>query len=276
MDRTDTTLNFQIASGSVAGRDHAGAGKNNQDAAFWVRTDAATVLLVCDGCSSGKFSEAGALFGARITANAILQRRARPAEDSFEVLEDARLAVLERLRELSKLAHLDGIQELLFTVVGALITPETTTLFSIGDGVVAVNGEVTVIGPFPGNAPPYLAYGLEKECAAAPRFKIHRVLPSSDVQSLLIGTDGVADLIQIADQTLPGRCETVGPLEQFWCEERFFKNADMLRRRLALINRSSVAADWERQSIERHIGLLRDDTTLIVAKREGGSHERIH
>jgi len=186
MDTTETRFKFQIASGSIAGRDHVNDGKNNQDAAFWMQTETATVLLVCDGCSSGEHSEAGAFFGARIVTDAILTSAERFSADlrvePERVLEEARLTALARLRELTRLTRLDGIQELLFTIVGVLITQQTTVLFSIGDGVIAVNGEVIDIGPFPGNAPPYLAYGLDEQCAKPPRFEIHGVLKTDDVQ----------------------------------------------------------------------------------------------
>jgi hypothetical protein len=273
MVQLHTTNAFQIVAGSVLGRDHANAGKNNQDAAFWIQNDTATVLIVCDGCSSSAHSEAGAWAGAQIVCNTIAECIKRHAPDVLAlspdlVLEDARRIALSKMRDCITLLGINGRDELLFTIVGALMTEETTVLFSIGDGLLAINGEVIRIGPYPGNAPPYLAYGLDNSTPdKAPRFDIHRVVKTRSVQSLLIGTDGVADLQELTDRTLPGRYDTVGPLEQFWQDDRYFKNADMIRRRLALLNRCAATPDWERRSIDRHIGLLRDDTTLIVARR---------
>jgi hypothetical protein len=273
MIQLQATTAFQIAAGSVLGRDHANAGKSNQDAAFWIQNDSAMVLIVCDGCSSSAHSEAGAWAGARIVCNTIFECVKRLAADALAltpdlVLEDARRIALARMREFVTLLGTHGREELLFTIVGALMTEETTVLFSIGDGLVAVNDEVIRIGPYPGNAPPYLAYGLENPTQEkAPRFDIHRVVRTSLVDSVLIGTDGVADLQELTDRTLPGRHDIVGPLGQFWQDDRYFKNPDMIRRRLALINRCAATPDWERRSIDRQIGLLRDDTTLIVARR---------
>src|SRR6185369_15451235 len=127
------TNNFEFAAGSVTGRDHAAAGKNNQDAACRLQTEFATVLLVCDGCSSGERSEIGAFSGARIVTHAVAACAERHAT-AEALLEDARKESLAGLRELKNLLRLNSIQELLFTVVGALITAETTVLFSIGDG----------------------------------------------------------------------------------------------------------------------------------------------
>lgn len=58
---------FDVAAGSVTGRDHVLAGKNNQDAWAYRHCDESLVAVVCDGCGSGKYTE----IGARVMANAV-------------------------------------------------------------------------------------------------------------------------------------------------------------------------------------------------------------
>jgi hypothetical protein len=155
----------------------------------------------------------------------------------------------------------------LFTIVGALLTPTRAVFFSLGDGLLAVNEEVTVLGPFPGNAPPYLGYGLVNSALPPEmlRFHIHRVLPLEELRTFLLGTDGVQELMQAAKSHMPGKTESVGPLSQFWQEERFFRNPDMARRRLAGIARDATTRTDG--GIRKEAGLLPDDTTLIVGRR---------
>ena len=85
---------------------------------------------------------------------------------------------------------------------------------------------------------------------------------------MLIGSDGVSDLIQVAEQALPGRSEMVGDLADFWQDDRYFRNPDQVRRRLALINREVTMLDKQAQHWVRQSGLLPDDTTLIVIRRK--------
>jgi len=114
---------------------------------------------------------------------------------------------------------------------------------SIGDGVVFVNDRLTRLGPFADNAPPYPAYALTAADGDGPRFQIERIAPTSEVRSLLIGTDGVNDLIAAQDRPVPGKTETVGPISRFWKDECYFANPDAVRRRLALINSECVRQD---------------------------------
>ena len=118
----------------------------------------------------------------------------------------------------------DRVLQLLFDAVPA----ERAVVFGIGDGVFAVGDEITRLGPFPGNAPPYLGYGLAGE---GPRFSIHRVIPAASFTSALIGTDGAADYSALEGAAIPGaRGERVPPLRSFWSEDRFFRNVDAVRR----------------------------------------------
>jgi uncharacterized protein YbjQ (UPF0145 family) len=273
---------FQLAGGSVVGRSHRMAGKNNQDAMCCLRLQNTIVATVCDGCGSGLQSEVGAHLGARLVTQAIVNQLARgggeinlqSTSDVEAMLEKARRKVLHELRRVAKSMGDDMASIVtdyfLFTVVGVCLTPKQALFFSLGDGLIVVNGKALLLGPFPGNAPPYLAYGLvpgRLQCTQqALCFRIQQVLPTSEVQSFLIATDGVEDLRGAADRMMPGRNERVGAIEQFWCEERYFSNPDMIRRRLAGINRDVVVGEQEITCKQN--GLLSDDTTLIVGRRK--------
>ena len=64
---------FEIAVGTVIGRDHRVSGKNNQDAFCCLMADHLIVAVVCDGCGSSPHSEVGAKIGAKIIAAEILR-----------------------------------------------------------------------------------------------------------------------------------------------------------------------------------------------------------
>jgi Protein phosphatase 2C len=264
------SLPFDVAAATVIGREHARAGRNNQDA-FWARaSEHGLAAVVADGCGSGAQSELGACLGARrVVEGALALLGLQVPVDSPEFLQRLGADVLCFLQAVSGELGERAIGEaLLFTVVGAVVTPEHTLVFSAGDGVWALNGEVHRLGPFPGNAPPYLAYGLLEPGAGSLRTNTLR--PTAEVDSLLLGTDGAADLADLAGARVPERDEPVGPLAQFWSDERYFHNPDALRRRLSLLNRESVRADFPAQRLVRVPGLLSDDTTLVVLRRRQG------
>ncbi len=261
---------FEVAAGSVAGRDHTALGRNNQDAYLVEEIPEAVLAVVTDGCGSGRFSEVGARLGARLTIQA-LRRRLPELETAGPeaALEAVRRDVVEDLGRL--MSALGGVDEVLashflFTIVGAAITRELTVVFMLGDGVVGLNGRLEVV-TCPANAPPYLAYALAPPPGEEPRFRIAHALPTSEVTSVLVGTDGVADLLAASDRPIPGQAAAAGPLSQYWEEGRYFGNPALLARRLALLNRSAQRVDWSNRRVFRTQGLLPDDTTLVVIRR---------
>jgi len=274
------TNHFELAQGTLTGREHVRTGKNNQDACdCYVGADM-IIAVVCDGCSGGRHNEVGAKLGASLLVEALRRQLvsarqddrawrlaaslagltpAETAERSPANLHDAglwesaRRAVLRHLGLIVKRmgGHPMHIihDHFLFTAVGVVVTPRQAALFSLGDGLIVLNGETLRLGPFPGNQPPYLGYALDERTAGrfpknALRFQVHHVLPTDDVRCLLIGTDGVEDLAKM------------GSLRRFWEDDRYFRNPDMIRRTLALIGKDP--------------GLLPDDTTLIVIRRKPG------
>ena len=285
---------WEIAGGSIAGRDRQRLGKNNQDAFSWaIAEPAAIIAVVSDGCGSGTHSEVGAKIGVKLVTEAIVRQLKGEREreggreggiegegernilnSTFAVdWQQVQQEVLMDLQSLVKAMGGDFSQTVrnyfLFTVVGALLTPAGATIFAIGDGVAIANGKPIQLGPFPGNAPPYLAYGLFANQKSNDRwqFQIHQHLPIDEVESILIGTDGVSDLIKIGDRNLPGKSEAVGLISQFWQDDRYFKNPDAIRRQLALINREVTKPNWQGYQISKEVGLLPDDTTLVAISK---------
>jgi hypothetical protein len=234
------TPRFEVAGGTVAGRDHVLLGRNNQDALCWSETPAGLVAVVADGCGSGIHSEVGAQLGARLVTEILRGLGPRLADERPEaVLDRARLDLLAQLRVLANAMGGSLTQVvsdyLLFTLQGFVVGPHTTFVFGIGDGSVAVNGEICRLVA-PDNAPAYAGYGLLGE---APAFTVHACLPTRDVRSLLVGTDGLDEVPHIAP---------------FWDEDRYFTNPHNVTRRLRQLSRPSQGLT------------LPDDTTLVAAR----------
>lgn len=294
------SLSYEVTAGSIVGKHHVFnknllVGKPNQDGHAWMKHDDLLIAVVTDGCGSGSHSEVGARLAARYlltTIEHIYRRMQRSMEQ--EHVPIASTSFWERVRQ-DLLAYIHMLTEkltpeeipyaatlrdyFLFTVVAAVVTPDDTVIASIGDGVFSVNGEVHRLGPFEHNKPPYPAYALVgSEFSNKPellRFTVHPVVPTAQLQSLLIGSDGVNDLIAAETLCLPGKQEPVGPFSQWWSDDRYFLNTDSVRRRLALMNSQRTQWSAARQCFETIPGLLPDDTTLIavrhVPKKGGGS-----
>jgi len=209
---------FQIAGGSVPGWEHTQPGKpawhNNQDAYHWRSGEDHLVAVVCDGCSSAPQSELGALLVARLITTVLTQHLSGSfklsKENAGELLSSLKAELLAVLGSLERVAAMAGVDSLLaesflHTILGVVMTKEVTLIFSLGDGVWAINGEVSVIPRYEANKPPYLAYHLIPSTLDARdlEFVVLHVLPTCDLESLVIGSDGVADLASAAELPLP-------------------------------------------------------------------------
>ncbi|OGZ09462.1 MAG: hypothetical protein A3D67_02565 [Candidatus Lloydbacteria bacterium RIFCSPHIGHO2_02_FULL_51_22] len=270
---------FRIAGGSVPGTAHTKPGQpgwvNNQDAFVWHTEKGYLVAVVCDGCSSAPHSEVGAKIGAQLFSRTLSRNISFTGTTSL-VTDDLRVTqkhVGDDIVSLAKRMSEGRIEKeyqqiladyFLFTIIGVVITPDETTVFSLGDGVHAINERVEVIAPYENNAPPYLVYAHMPAVTYPGSLDVHirMTVPTKDVQSVLIGTDGVADFVAAATSPLPGKTEVLGPLSQFWTDDKFVGNPDAIRRRLAIANREWVESGHIKK------GLLPDDTTLVVIRRE--------
>lgn len=271
---------FEVTAGSVAGRDHRLAGRNSQDACAMISRPFVLTAFACDGCSSSPKSEVGANLGARLLAEFLgksLETIGPGTRLDFATLtkhcERARVDMLAYLRVIGR--QLGGSfttvvsEHFLFTAIGIIATPAFVAVVAAGDGLYAINGKVAQLGPFPGNAPPYLGYGLldaDQISGPVPLLEVVAIMPTPDVQSVLVGTDGAFDLQAKADRYIPGTSEPLGPLSQFWENAKFFANPDALRRRLTVAGRDIVRKCDE--ELQTDPSLLSDDTTLIVLRRK--------
>jgi hypothetical protein len=253
-----------LAVASVTGRDHLKLGRNNQDAlAHWGQGDL-LCAVVADGCGSSPHSEAGARLGAKFLCNALALQLAEGERfaNAAAVLEEARLDILAKLRPIAvALAGSDDPRalaeavrdHLLFTLVGAVLGPFGTLLFSIGDGALAIELPVDraieslPLGPFAGNEPPYLGYALLPERAHgfaddALRFQI--AAQRDTACAFALGTDGALELFAGSPPVL------------LLNDPSLFKNPDALRRKLWLLA----------QGKSGDAPALRDDTTLVLVR----------
>jgi hypothetical protein len=159
----------------------------------------------------------------------------------------------------------------LCTVLGVMVTPYGACTFSIGDGLFILNGDVQLIGPFPDNKPPYPAYAITGSDVTDSRIDLLsftvNYLPLAQLESLVVGTDGLGDLIGISDQAMPGTSEAVGSIARLWTDDSHFSNPVALTRYLSRVNRTSVELDRRAIKLISHHGLLQDDTTCVVLRR---------
>jgi hypothetical protein len=231
---------FAIAGGSVTGRHHLRLDRPNQDAWAVVRTPDVIALAVCDGCGSGRRSEVGAVIGARLWARALAGQAAAGADVADPaVWADARAGIATTLRGLMTALGDDALVDHgLFTSLVAVVTPVTTALYALGDGVVAVDDDVRVLGPF--DAPPYLGYDLVAPPAPPTLFV---TTPTATVSSLCLASDGAGELAgdELADL----------------CSAAAVRNPDGMRRRLAVLHRGA----------DRRGARLADDTTVVAVRR---------
>ena len=209
-------MRHYIASGSTTGRSHLLAERPNQDAFRLLEASWGSVAVVCDGCGSEPGSGLGAALGASLAARSAARQLGAGSPLDLCLL---RAEILAGISLVAKTTGLGLRENFLFTIVGAVFTGEKTVVFACGDGLFSLDGAVTVLGPFPDNAPPYLAYAL---LGGAADFALLHEGPADQV---LIGTDGAQEV----------------PLAPLLADGRYLKNPDLLRRRLKLARPSDDA-----------------------------------
>jgi Protein phosphatase 2C len=241
-------MNTNTAAASVIGARHQRAGRNGQDAAVTWTGEGVAIAVVCDGCSSGKSSEVGArlgamLFaeklGARLAAGACVRERSVWEATRAEVASLLAVAIGGGVIVEAQRVH----DHLLFTIVAAATTHEGSAVWALGDGAYACDGELHVLGPFPDNTPPYLAYDL----LGTPHVAHFDVLDHA--ARIVVATDGIEDL----DRDIA-----------MFAAPELVSRPDALRRRLAQLARSDERIDWREQRVVRTPALLQDDLAIAI------------
>lgn len=269
---------FELAGGGALGRDHRTSFRNYQDAYFIEEFGEYTIAVVTDGCSSGSSpgssrNEIGATVGGKIFVACLahaLDCRDEYIPDINEIFERSVEWAANKIDIVATMMSPNGrvkriVQDhFLFTITGVLFLADVAYFFSLGDGIIYVNGEERRSGPF-NNAPPYLAYRLLESVEGFEqgdlKIEILDAISLSDLEHFAIGCDGVYDLFCAESKKLPGMDGQVPPLSSFWENDRYFGgNPDLVSRQLRLISR-----DWPKKDPEA--GLLPDDTTLIVGRK---------
>jgi hypothetical protein len=253
---------FEFAKGSVQGGDHRLPGKNCQDAVCVLEDERCLVAVVADGCGECPHSEVGAQLGAELAAQTVFALLGSSGRLDWE---EVRVRLLQDLEDILGKFGRSRSQVVgdyfLYTLLIAVVTPEWSEFVGIGDGYCLVNGVALPLGPFPDNRPPYLAYALVSTSLEPGllKFQTHATLSTSELTSFVIGTDGCEKLAGAAGLPFPGKPELVPPVSALWQNDRFFRNPDNVRRHLTLVNGGARAIGA--------VGHLKDDTTLVVARR---------
>ena len=280
----ETLHNFEIAGASVTGTTHLKRNMNNQDHFLWIQTSHYLIAIVSDGCGSTKYSEVGSKLLSNITANYLAKYldRSRGVEGeklfrSEQWWRELRQDVLTRIRMISQEMGENWWEILkdhfLATLLGVVIREDSSCIFSCGDGIFALNGDIQQIGPFEGNKPPYLVYGLTgseitNQNSSLLDFQQQLIFPTAELQTLMLGTDGVEDLVKLSDQPFPAKEKLIGNIDQFWSEDIYFTNPNWMKNVLTTINTEKKRVNWEQRDIVKYPGLLPDDTTLITLRKK--------
>ena len=221
------TSKFAVLSGSVLGRRHMQNCMNNQDAIFVAENYSGLVAVVCDGCSSAPSAEVGAKFQADILGNALLSGLAARTDNMGlprghgEIMRLAELALRQTFGTLLQILPGDSNSiistYLLATAMVVIMDDEETTIWHRGDGVWQVNGPGPLNVIDQNDVPEYPAYGLRPfENPDDHEFKRlgDFVYKTADIQSVLIGTDGMTAFEQNAEAEL--NSGPMGGIDQFY------------------------------------------------------------
>jgi hypothetical protein len=250
---------LQAQFASVCGARHRLAARNRQDAALATTDGAAAIAVVCDGCGSMPNSEVGAQLGVSMwtaAVSATLAQRKDIGDRRFWL--QASQHVLGAMRAVVTALCGDNtdtrpwiVDHLLFTAMIAVVCDDQVSVWTIGDGLYAIDGVVTIVTAAD-NAPAYLAYELLADSDRKPldqaRLKTVTITNSGFVA---VATDGVRDLPQGLASLLT---------------DQFVRHPDALRRTMELAARNVENIDWSTHTINRSSAPLQDDASVAIIR----------
>ena len=285
--------NFELIAGSFIGRDHLYTGTGirkmlmggeNQDAFDFRIHDDRIIAVIADGCGSSKHSAVGAQRGVRLFTE-IIDRNLLRASLGFTTVDlsnpkaffarvkrDVVATLIEEVNRTGSNVSAIVKDYYLFTIVGLIITPKSTFIFSMGDGSYYINDTHTDLGPFLNNTPPYLGYCITGSpiTESNPDYLDLEIveLKTIEVNNILIASDGIRFLQEAEEEKVPGLKRTVGPISQFWTNDFYYENPFHISRFLSLCGRDWITINWDDRKITEESSILRDDTTIISVRRK--------
>lgn len=180
---------MKIGYATIQGASHRKLEYNNQDAVLVQESDDAIIGIVADGCGSGAYSEVGSQLGVKKLAK-IIAEKLEAGEDWRTNLKAEMQAYAKALVEMHDWNAPAFVKDyLLFTLVGFVKVKDDLTLFSYGDGVLVVDGAMTIIDQ--NNRPKYL--NNELKGAEGGDFSFQELKYTG--QKILVGSDGVEDIL---------------------------------------------------------------------------------
>jgi hypothetical protein len=240
-------MNYQLASASVIGETHQKLYYNNQDAYEFYQDENSIIGIVADGCGSSHSSEVGARLGANFAVNYC---KRITASDTFDA-DNFMKAIVNYLEGILLLQQTEEREEFIknyffFTLIGFVVTKESTFIFHSGDGCYILNDDEVVLDE--NNRPAYLAKALLGETVSMGI----EGLPTSEVKRLLIATDGLLHLKEKLERNY-----AIGDLKNL---KSLFESPEFFENPIALPKFLSELTN-DRQ-------ILQDDTTVIMLQRK--------
>lgn len=245
-----------IRKGSVIGRNHYNAGRNNQDHAVIKDLGGYNRLgILCDGCSSGAHSEIGSFLISEFLGNRIKNYCDNAETPIWALQASYQDALTDVLENIVNIIGADSSYNFVFdalraTIFGVLCVNKETIIFYQGDGKYYIDGIVETIDQ--NNTPTYMAYEIPQilneigYVEGLGGFNIVRV--NSGWKRIAIASDGVPDNI----------------LEEIWGEKH---KASLQRKLNVLFDRKIFSDDATIVAIER-FGEI-DDFSNFEFKEEG-------
>ena len=205
---------LRIDGASVIGASHQSRRRNNQDAWSVARDRHAVVAAVADGSSSGPCSEVGARLAARFLAAQGLVGMRTPGAEHLPLAQQLLSRLVDELGRLADELTAPGEERaltiadlFLFTVLMLFVDRERYSIIGVGDGLYGIDERLVSLAGHEGGQPTYCMYAhIDPADVGRPvdtRPRLHTTGITSDVTSLMIATDGCAQLMPSVDDSRP-------------------------------------------------------------------------
>lgn len=246
---------FEAATFSMSGTSHRKRGAESQDAAVLDKQDSYLLMGVSDGVSSCEESRVGAVMLSqslrKLVARyhvALVAKAAELPPATFCICLSAWLntnlgAELRRAREYLGPGRKSD-HALSATLLGAFASEHGVAGFGCSDGIFAVNGKVRVLECVSKNVPNLPIYGVldpSEPGVSQNSGKIRPIFaaPLADISSVLIGTDGVEELMPFLRPKMLGAHS-----RSSWTEDLFCRSLGLSANGLLPYDDATAVAMW--------------------------------